>query len=194
MPINFDLSLIKRKYGCHIYLETGLYCPHDDISCKKALNCNFDRVYSVEIRDDFMQDAKKVFSDFISNDHLRLIHDDSINLEKYILNNEDFDKKTLFFLDAHVENNEYNNIKKCPLFEELSSIKKLNRNDNIILIDDVRILKEMYPWGETSYGAIDFISEIKKIILSINTDYKFDYLDGHIPDDVLIAYIPDYDK
>jgi hypothetical protein len=96
----------------------------------------------------------------------------------------------MFFLDAHVDNiNIHNYKKRCPLIEELEAIKSIQRNDNIILIDDLRIIKESFPWGETSYGNIDFLQQIKNFILSININYKFDTLNGHVNDDVLLAYI-----
>ena len=65
----------------------------------------------------------------------------------------------------------------------------MERKDNIILIDDLRIIKKPYPWGETSYGNIDFLDNIKEKILEINNNYKFKTLDGYINDDVLMAYL-----
>ena len=43
--------------------------------------------------------------------------------------------------------------------------------------------------GEKEYGNIDFLHEIKKKILSINKNYKFSTLNGHIENDVLLAYL-----
>lgn len=80
-------------------------------------------------------------------------------------------------------------IKKCPLIEELSAIANLKRKDHIILVDDLLILKNKFPWGETNYGSINFLEKIKTKILSINKDYKFSTLNGHIKNDVLIAYL-----
>jgi len=57
------------------------------------------------------------------------------------------------------------------------------------LVDDLRIIKNAYPWGETGFGKIDFLQQIKELILTINPEYKFDTLDGHVKDDVLLAYI-----
>ena len=96
----------------------------------------------------------------------------------------------MFFLDAHVDNSNIHNYqKKCPLFDELEAIKSLERKDNVILIDDLRIIKDSFPWGEESYGNIDFLQKIKEFILNINKDYKFSTLNGHIDDDVLLAYV-----
>jgi hypothetical protein len=115
--------------------------------------------------------------------------DDSTNMKKY-LTTDTFTNKTMFFLDAHVDNtNIHNYRKKCPLFDELDAIKSIHRKDNVILIDDLRIIRNSFPWGETSYGDIDFLQQIKDTILTINKEYKFHTLDGDINDDVLLAYV-----
>jgi hypothetical protein len=191
MPIQFNLEELRQKHNVENYFETGLYLATSlDSSCNQALKSNFKKIYSVELRKDFIDIAKDILREHIDTGRLTLIHDDSNFISKYILEDETFKNKTLFFLDAHVDcGNIPNYINKCPLFNELSAIKQLNRKDNIICIDDIRILKEVFPWGETSYGDINFVEEIKKQILEINPEYKFIYLNGFIENDVLCAYI-----
>jgi hypothetical protein len=110
-------------------------------------------------------------------------------MKKY-LNDSMFDEKTIFFLDAHVDNNNIFNYKyKCPLLEELNAIEFLQRKDNIIMIDDLRIISQPFPWGESSYGDDNFLKLIIKKLYNINTNYKFKLLDGVIKDDVLMAYV-----
>jgi len=189
MPINFDIENLRKKYNCINYFETGLWDPRGNVSSKQALKCDFDKVYCIEIRKDWVELGQKVFNEDIEKGRYNLYLDDSTNMKKY-LTADAFNNKTMFFLDAHVDNGAIHNYKKrCPLFEELSAIESLEKKDNIILIDDLRIIKSAFPWGETSYGNIDFLEQIKKKILSINENYNFSTLDGHIKDDVLIAYI-----
>jgi hypothetical protein len=190
MPINFDLEELRKKHDCHYYFETGLFDPRlDDISSKQALKANFDKVFCIEIRQDWVYLGNIVFKNEIKENKYFLFHDDSTKMKDYI-DDDVLDKRSMFFLDAHVDNiNIHNYQKKCPLFDELNAIKSLKRKDHIILIDDLRIIKCHFPWGETSYGDIDFLQQIKNLILEINPDYKFDTLDGYVPDDVLIAYI-----
>ena len=190
MPIRFNLEQLRETYDCKNYFETGLYDPRrDNCSSNQALKCNFDKVYCIEIREDWVNMGKQVFEKEISKKRYNLYLDDSTNMKTY-LNDELFKERTVFFLDAHVDNSNIHNYKKkCPLLEELYAISNLKRKDNIILIDDVRILNTSNPWNESSYGNINFINEIKKIILTINDTYKFSYLDGHIKDDVLLCYI-----
>ena len=187
MPINFDLEELRNKFNCNYFFETGLY---EGKGSEKALNCKFKKCFCIEIREDLCKNGEKKFKNYIEKGNYFIYLDDSSNLKKYILN-EDFNKnKTIFFLDAHVDNKNIHNYKKnCPLFEELDAIQSLERKDNIILIDDLRILKKEFPWGEKSYGNINFLQQIMNKILLINKNYKFATLDGLIKDDVLVAFI-----
>ena len=189
MPISFDLKKLKEKYNCVNYFETGLWNPQTDVSSKLALTCGFDKVFCIEIRKDWVELANIVFEEYIMVGKYNLYLDDSSNMKKYITT-DNFKHKTMFFLDAHVDNENIHNYKmRCPLFDELEAIKSIERKDNVILIDDLRIIKSSFPWGEKSYGDIDFLQQIKNFILTINKDYKFNTLNGHIQDDVLLAYV-----
>jgi hypothetical protein len=187
MPIAFDIEKLRKEHGCVNYFETGLWDPRDDISSKQALNAKFDKVSCIEIREDWVELGKTIFKEDIASGRYNLYLDDSTNMKNYLTND---DKKTMFFLDAHVDNvNIKNYKKKCPLFEELDAIAGLQKNEHIILIDDVRYLKAQFPWGENSYGPINFLEQIMNKILSINSNYKFKSLNGVIENDVLLAYL-----
>jgi hypothetical protein len=189
MPIEFDLENVRQTHNCVNYFETGLWDPTTNVSSKQALSCNFEKIYCIEIRKDWVNLGNQVFKEYIENGKYNLYLDDSTNMKKYLIPDK-FKDKTLFFLDAHVDNSNIHNYKtRCPLFYELEAIKSLERKDNIILIDDLRIIKQSFPWGEKNYGDIDFLQQIKNFILTINKDYKFSTLNGYINDDVLIAYI-----
>jgi len=189
MPISFDLEELRVKHNCVNYFETGLYDPRENVSSKLALSCNFDKVYCIEIRKDWVELGNIVFKEHITSGKYNLYLDDSSNMKNYVMD-DNLKNKTMFFLDAHVDNEYIHNYKKkCPLFDELDAIKSIERKDNVILIDDLRIIKNSFPWHEKSYGDIDFLQQIKNTIVSINKDYKFDTLHGDIQDDVLLAYI-----
>jgi hypothetical protein len=189
MTIAFDLENIRKRFGCTVYFETGLWDPTSEVSSKKALRGGFDKVYCIELREKWIDLGKQVFKDEIESGRYKLISDDSSNMKNHLDESVQMNK-TMFFLDAHVDNNNIHNYKKlCPLIDELDAIKSLPRNDNIILIDDLRIIKMPFPWGEDSYGNINFFQEIVNKILEINPAYKFTTLNGHVEDDVLLAYI-----
>jgi hypothetical protein len=61
MPINFDLESLRSKHDCKNYFETGLYDPINEVSSKTALKCNFDKIFSIEIREDRVNLGKEVF-------------------------------------------------------------------------------------------------------------------------------------
>ena len=114
MPIHFDLENIRQTHNCINYFETGLWNPQDNVSSKKALKCNFDKVFCIEIRKDWVEIGKKIFNEDIEKGRYNLYLDDSTNMGKY-LTGDDFNNKTIFFLDAHVDNsNIHNYTKKCP--------------------------------------------------------------------------------
>ena len=192
MPISFDIEQLRRQYKCKHYFETGMWDPvQTDISSWKAVESDFETVHCIELRKDFVDKAEILFNDHIKDGKYFVYNDDSVNMYKYLNKHPFFNnEKTIFFLDAHVDNGNIHNFsKKCPLFEELSAISELDFKEHIILIDDMRIITNPFPWGETSYGNIDFLDAIKRQILNINSDYNFKTLDGHVQDDVLCAYI-----
>jgi hypothetical protein len=189
MPIEFDIESLREEHNCLNWFETGLWDPRCNVSSRQALKCNFDKVFCVEIRKDWVELGFTEFKRDIDENRYFLYLDDSTNMKKYITTT-DFLNKTMFFLDAHVDNDNIKDYKKkCPLFDELEAIKSIERKDNVILVDDLRVIKESFPWGEKSYGNIDFLEQIKKTILTINKDYKFSTLKGVVDDDVLIAYV-----
>lgn len=192
MNLSIDFEELRKKFKCKHYLETGLYNPEEDISVKKALSSNFDKVFSIEICKHWVDKGNDVFKKEIEEGRYKIILDDSSNLKYHLEYYSDiFCDKTLFFLDAHVDNINIENFKhRCPLFDELDAIGTLQRKDHIILIDDLRIIKEKFPWGETGYGDIDFLKQIINKILSINKNYIFYTLNNKVADnDVLCAYV-----
>jgi hypothetical protein len=189
MPIAFDLEELRKKHQCVNYLETGLYDPREDVSIKHALRSGFEKCISIEIREDWVSLGKEIFQKEIADGRVTLIQDDSTRLKQH-LDPAIFQHKSMFFLDAHVDNSNIHHYqKKCPLLEELDAISVLDRKDHVILIDDLRILQTPFPWGETSYENKNFIDEIIKKIQKINPLYQFKLLDGYIKNDVILAYV-----
>jgi len=184
MPITFDLESLRKEHNCVNYFETGLWDPRYEVSSRIALKCGFNKLYSIEIKKEWVDLGKDILKEYIESGKYHLYLDDSTNMKKYVLT-DDFKNKTMFYLDAHVDHDSIVNYRKrCPLFEELEAIKSMERNDHVIMVDDVRIIKNAFPWGETSYGNIDFLQQIQNNIVTINKDYKFSIID-----DVLLAYV-----
>lgn len=190
MPFRSDLLGLKNKYNCQIYLETGLYKITENSSINQALRCKFDKVYSIELEKKWIDYATPQLKKYIDENKCELIHDDSANMEKYILTNTDFNnKRVFFFLDAHVDNKDIKTPHKfkCPVIAELTAINKLQRKDHIICIDDMRIIRNRFPWGENKFD--NYYGEMIKKLKEINENYKIDFIKGFVERDILIAYV-----
>lgn len=193
MPFSFDLESLRKEHQCKHYFETGLWDPQYDVSSKQALRSNFEYVFCMEIHPEWIQRGKEVFSEEISNGRYHLIESDSAYMKHHI-QHPCFRDRCMFFLDAHVDNDRISShTTRCPLLDELDAIQHLERNDHVILIDDLRILSHPHPWGETRYGAISFLDKIKERLLIINPNYQFKTLHGIVADDILCAYVSSHD-
>ena len=109
MTIDFDLENIRKRFGCTVYFETGLWDPTSDVSSKKALRGGFDKVYCIELREKWIDLGKQVFKDEIESGRYKLISDDSSNMKNH-LDEVVQTNKTMFFLYAHVYKIKFNNI------------------------------------------------------------------------------------
>jgi hypothetical protein len=193
MPISLELlKKFKNDKNIDIYFETGMSKGN---GIKKAIECNFNKIYSIDICKKWIDYNKKQFS---NNKNITLIHDDSQNLDNYI---KDINEKTLFFLDAHNDHSNLN-IKderssiNCPIFKELEIIKNHHIKDHLIIVDDVRIFKNnqdkhlIAQGGEfkgtkcDNWGLNIKLENIEKKLIEINSKYKIKYIN-----DQLIAHI-----
>jgi hypothetical protein len=182
MPIEFDINEVKKD--CNIYFETGLWnVKKEETSLCKAIKMNFDKCCSVEINSDLIDIAELKFDKEIKENKLKLFEGNSKLLKSY-LSELDLQEKDriLFFLDSHGHGH------GCPLVEELEAIKNLKNNNHTILIDDIRIIRSCV-WSDERYTGDNFEDLLKKKLLDINENYKFTYLDGHVPNDVLCCQV-----
>lgn len=184
LEVSFNLEDLRVKHNCVNYFETGLW------ESKLSLSCGFNKVYCFEPSNDWVKMGHHNYKKHIMTGKYNLYLNTSVNIRKYLMTN-DFKNKTMFFLDACVDDN----CKKgLPLFDELEAIKSIERKDNVILIDYLSFTKNTYPWNKTSYGSTNLLQQIINTILTINKHYKFDTLNGYrlnelIQDDILLAYI-----
>ena len=134
MTISLKLLKKMKNYGnINIYFETGMSTGN---GIKKAIECNFNKIYSIDICKKWITYNEKQFRD---KTNIFLIHDDSQNLDKHINN---INEKIFFFLDAHNDhsNSDTENEKciiNCPILKELEIIKNHHIKDHLIIIDDI---------------------------------------------------------
>tara|TARA_R110000796_G_scaffold60487_2_gene139926 strand:+ start:4915 stop:5484 length:570 start_codon:yes stop_codon:yes gene_type:complete len=189
MPLNFDLQKIKDENKCNIYFETGLWnVLEEDTSLCKALRMDFEKYYSVEIDSELVKICEKEFPYEIAKNKLTLFEGNSQLLHKYLssITFEDTDR-IIFFLDSHGHGH------GCPLKEELTAIRDMNfKIKPIIILDDVRIIRDCI-WSDDRFSTErqnhSFEDILKDMILEIDPNYKFSYLDGYVKDDCLLCSV-----
>jgi hypothetical protein len=169
-------QIVIEKYKNPYFFETGTAYA-DCVNL--AVSNGFEKVFSVELNQSLQEKNKINLHDKIEEGKVVLITGDSLTvLKEYI---SQLDKRTTFWLDAHVDDGPCG-IKKCPLYEELDAIATSPIKNHTILIDDMRILGS--HWGE----GIS-VETLKEKITSINPEYKFQFENGHEANDILAAWV-----
>ena len=169
-------------YPSDVFIETG---TSDGNGVQIALDAGFRKIFSIEIDSRKVLAAQQRFSELIQKGIVSIIEGDSVNILPQIINNIGQLRAT-FWLDAHWDNGPQG-VKRCPLYDELESIKSHKRNDHNILIDDRRIFGiPGSNWGEG-------ISEqaIISLCFTINKLYNKQLHDGVVPDDIICFSVPD---
>ena len=184
VPVSL-LKEIKEKHNCNVFFETGLFHGH---SARIALDIGFEKVFSVELLNHFIERGKKTFEKEISENRYFLIADDSANIRNHL--DAVIDDKVVFWLDAHIDNGLNNAVANpleiCPVVHEIESLRVLNKKP-VILVDDISIIEDSFPWGDKSSNAINLEKIITKID-SLPFDYEISYWPSPASEkDILVA-------
>ena len=183
MPIKFNLDKYPNKY----FIETGTYLG-EGIQIALDSRC-FDYIYSIEIDTLRHITCRERFSIY---DNVTLIKGDSGELLKLVLKH--INVPCTFWLDAHFcgDDGEFGP-KWCPLVEELEAIKNHHIKNHTIIIDDYRCMDNTHFDKERGI-PVGFPGKKKllEILQSINFDYSIKFLDGVVPNDIVVARI-DYE-
>ena len=184
MPIKFDLSKYNNN---RIFIETGTYRGDGILT---ALNAGFKIVISIELDKNRYKYCKNRFKE---NKNVRIINGNSGEVMGRIL--KQIKEPCTFFLDAHycgepIEQGVAIADKWCPMEEELDAIDNHHIKTHTILIDDMRCIENTHIDKKTNKpvgfpGKENLLKKLKKI----NKNYKIEYLQGVIPNDVLLAHI-----
>ncbi len=181
--MSIERKTLENNKNNNIFIETGTYKGE---TTRVASDVGFKEVHSIELQDRLYEESIENLSDLIDIDKVFLHKGDSRIILGEILSK--INEKTTILLDAHIDGGNYISgitpeIKKCPLYEELNSIKNHKIKDHTIIIDDVRIL------GKIGWGTEVLLDVIISMIMEINKDYKISFDNGEIENDVLIAKI-----
>jgi len=146
----------KYRGDCNVFFETG---SHIGDTIERALLLGYEKVISVEFMLPRYEHCRNRFSKEIEEGKVFLFSGkttDRFDEMCSLLTPED---KCFFWLDAHDEGG------GSPALEELVSLKKYNRKNDIILVDDMPLYYQ------------DSVAAMKVILKEINEDYKFSFDD-----------------
>lgn len=149
------------------FIETGSYFGSGIYA---AINAGFENIISIELSKVHYDFCEKKFW---NNSKVKLIHGDSgLILSNVIANVND---QITFWLDGHHSgSNTASGCEPVPLIKELEQIKNHHIKKHIILIDDLRLLRNKdAEWSYLDYDETDLISFLK----TINKDYQISYQD-----------------
>lgn len=161
------------KYS-EAFVETGTL---NGAGVIRALDSGYTNVISIELDDNFCSIAQNTFK---NNKNVQIIKGDSGLVLGEVIKN--IDSEITFFLDGHYSGpGTAYGIHEYPLLPELEHIKNHHIKTHVILIDDLRMWKE--------YDDQLNLETVINYVLTINKDYEFFTIEGHIEDDVLVCKI-----
>jgi predicted O-methyltransferase YrrM len=155
------LSQFAKQYGLKVLVETGTALGE----MVEAMKYRFDKIYSIELSEEFFRDAKQKFA---SEEHIKLIQGDSGKVLERIM--KELDQPALFWLDAHSPAGiNAKGDKISPIYEELTQILEAKDLGHVIIIDDACDF-----CGNPNYPTIDqvkeFVSSKRESNITVESD------------------------
>jgi hypothetical protein len=175
-------TLSKEVLGKHKnknFVETGTLWGE---AVEVALECGFEKIYSIEIDPEKVKFNQEKFSKEIEEGRVTIVEGDTFEVFGDVL--KKISGKTTFWLDAHWDGDvegEY----KCPLPFELEQISKMRSKSNTLLIDDRRLFGD----NGSTWGWEITEDQIIEKVFSINEKYEISYENGHVPNDIIVAKV-----
>lgn len=149
------------------YIETG---TDNGVSLEKAINSGYKNIITIDILE--CAHTRKKFE---SNSNVKFVKGSSSEVLWDLI--KDINSQIVFYLDAHICGDE---AKDLPVLSELDTIAKHHIKNHIIILDDVRLFKDM---------KLD-IDVVTKKLKQINPDYVIWFADDEVaPRDLLICNI-----
>lgn len=191
--IHLEPEYVERFGPSHKnnFIETGTYKGETALLMLKQ---GFKYVRTVDLTSEFV--SEEVNAEFEEaktkyNCDAQLVLGDSPDAIPVFLNelkkiwSDAKDREVVFWLDAHASGPiPGGRSGGTPVLDELLAIEKDDVKTHTIFIDDRRL----FGTAEWSFVTEE---QCMEILTRINPDYKFYYLDGQIPQDVLVATVYD---
>lgn len=175
-PSHLTLDYLKTYASGDIFVETGTYLGD---TVKLALEYGFKKIHSIELNKKLYDDAVEMFKD---EPAVKIWLGDSVEILPLIIE-EIGNNRATFWLDAHASGPLVGGKSGgSPVVDELNIIDKSVCKEHTIFVDD----KRLFGSAEWSYVSL---SSAMEHLTKINPNYKIDFLDGHIPNDVVCARV-----
>ncbi|MEX0597620.1 MAG: hypothetical protein WD512_14100 [Candidatus Paceibacterota bacterium] len=146
---SFLLQLQDNYMNYKTFIETGTWTGNTTF----AMEPLFDKIYTIEIKEEFHDAVKSRYN----GNKIEFLLGDSSTVFEYLLPR--INDKSIFFLDGHWSAGDTGKGKKdCPLFEEVTHINNLFKNEAIIIVDDYRL----FGRGPNTNGEICNWEDISK--------------------------------
>jgi hypothetical protein len=177
----YNVDVFKKYANNNFFIETGSY-QGDGIN--SAIESGFKTIISIEITPQYYGLCKEKYKD---NKGVIIVLGDSSKVLKNIINK--INQPITFWLDAHHCSSTALYSKDAGWFalrQELEIIKQHHIKNHTILIDDWRCFDQSYSFFDKHNLSQQMI---KNMILDINSDYKFAFDNGVIPNDILVATV-----
>lgn len=175
------LNTLKTVFNVDTFVETGTYFGNTAETAKNV----FSEVHTIELSLDlFMQAQRK----FLKSKNVFVYRGDSPVVLQEIL--PEISGRILFYLDGHYSGDDSaRSDVNTPILKELSTIRAANKDQSIILINDMRLFQDsLYPENirNTCLDGYPDLRAVVEAILAINPTYQICFLG-----DALLAYPQD---
>ena len=175
-PSHLTLDYLKSYASGDIFVETGTYLGD---TVKLALEHGFKKIHSIELNKELYDDATELFKNEPS---VKIWFGDSAEVLPMIIN-EIGNNRATFWLDAHASGPLVGGKSGgSPVIDELNILDTSVCKEHTIFIDDKRL------FGSAEWSHVSLLNAMQ-LISKINPKYKVDFLDGHIPNDVICASV-----
>jgi hypothetical protein len=166
--------------GATCFVETGTFHGGGVIT---ALRNGFEKIISIEVAREFYEECLGKFADPISEGKVELIYGDSATSIADVCKR--VEEPCVFWLDAHFQGVEAEfDASNCPLNSEIAAIIKRNNPNDVVLIDDLRLLQNPTAWRGHDVVLDKALGELHRAF----TDSVGCYLDGYVERDIYAIF------
>lgn len=168
-----------KRFGKKVFVETGTHLGNG-LQC--AILAGHTKCYTIEIHEYLYRDARERFKDQIQAGTVECYWGDSARILPIIVSK--LTEPAVFWIDAHISGNYGDKVaeKNCPIYEELEAIAAGAIRTHTLIVDDLAC------FDKPAHDNIPLLA-VQEKIRSINPAYTFEFVDSHLPKNIMVAYI-----